>query len=117
MNGDLVHSTGTIVVDLRKGFDSVPHIHLLSKLTKYGIKEKELQWFTSLITARQQFVCFNGVKSSFQNSSKCHESRSVYPQRPKAEVNNALRDLLNSSYPTKAEFVNCFIIHSKEVLV
>ena len=29
-----------------------------------------------------------------------------YPQRPKAEVDNTLRDLQNSSYPTKAEFNN-----------
>ena len=36
-----------------------------------------------------------------------------YPQRPKAEVDNTLRDLQNSSYPTKGEFNNCFIIHSK----
>ena len=36
-----------------------------------------------------------------------------YPQRPKAEVDNILRDLQNSSYPTKAKFNNCFIIHSK----
>ena len=36
-----------------------------------------------------------------------------YPQRPKAEVDNTLRDLQNSSYLTKAEFNNCFIIHSK----
>ena len=36
-----------------------------------------------------------------------------YPQRPKAEVDNTLRDLQNSSYPTKAEFNICFIIHSK----
>ena len=36
-----------------------------------------------------------------------------YPQRPRAEVDNTLRDLQNSSYPTKAEFNNCFIIHSK----
>ena len=36
-----------------------------------------------------------------------------YPQRPKAEVDNTLRDLQNSSYSTKAEFNNCFIIHSK----
>ena len=35
-----------------------------------------------------------------------------YPQRPKAEVDNALRDLHNSSYPTKDEFNNCFIIHN-----
>ena len=28
-----------------------------------------------------------------------------YPQRPKAEVDNTLRDLQNSSYPTKADFL------------
>ena len=36
-----------------------------------------------------------------------------YPPRPKAKVDNTLIDLQNSSYPTKAEFINCFIIHSK----
>ena len=30
------------------------------------------------------------------------------PQRPKVELDNTLRDLQNSSYPTKAEFNNCF---------
>ena len=35
-----------------------------------------------------------------------------YPPRPKAEVDNTLRDLQNSSYPTKAEFNNCFIIQN-----
>ena len=29
-----------------------------------------------------------------------------YPKRPKAEVDNTLRDLQNSSYPTKAKFNN-----------
>ena len=36
-----------------------------------------------------------------------------YPPRLKTEVNNILCDLQNSSYLTKAEFKNCFIIHSK----
>ena len=36
-----------------------------------------------------------------------------YPPKPKAESDNTLRDLHNSSYHTKAEFNNCFIIHSK----
>ena len=36
-----------------------------------------------------------------------------YPPRPTASVDNTLLDLQNSSYPTKAEFNNCFIIHSK----
>ena len=30
-----------------------------------------------------------------------------------ASMNNTLRDFHNSSYDTKAEFNNCFIIHSK----
>ena len=41
------------------------------------------------------------------------EKGGCYPPRPKAEVDNTLRDLQNSSHPTKAEFNNCFIIHSK----
>ena len=45
------------------------------------------------------------------------DQEGCYPQRPKAEVDNTLRDLQNSSYPTKAEFNNCFIIHSKYFLL
>ena len=36
---------------------------------------------------------------------------------PLSEADNTLRDLNNSSYDTKAEFNNCFIIHSKQFLV
>ncbi len=36
-----------------------------------------------------------------------------YPPKPKAEADNTIRDLHNSSYHTKAKFNNCFIIHSK----
>ena len=45
------------------------------------------------------------------------DQEGCYPQRPKAEVDNTLRDLQNSSYPTKAEYNNCFIIHSKYFLL
>ena len=41
------------------------------------------------------------------------ERGGCYPPRPKAEVDNTLRDLQNSSCPAIAEFNNCFIIHSK----
>ena len=34
-------------------------------------------------------------------------------RRGVGEADNTLRDLQNSSYDTKAEFNNCFIIHSK----
>ena len=38
-------------------------------------------------------------------------------RRVLSEVDNSLRGLLDSSYPTKAEFINYFIIHSKSFLV
>ena len=41
------------------------------------------------------------------------DRRGCYPSRPLDEADNALRDLHDSSYDTKAEFNNCFIIHSK----
>ena len=44
-------------------------------------------------------------------------NQGCYSQRPKAEVDNTFRDLQNSSCPTKAEFNNCFIIHSKYFLL
>ena len=34
-----------------------------------------------------------------------------HPQKSKAEMDNTFRDLQNSSYHTKAEFNNCFIVH------
>ena len=40
-----------------------------------------------------------------------------YLSRPQAEAENTLQDLHNSSYDTKAEFINCFIIHSEYFLV
>ena len=36
-----------------------------------------------------------------------------YPPRPTASTHNTLQDLHNSSYDTKAEFNDCFIIRSK----
>ena len=36
-----------------------------------------------------------------------------YADRPSASVDNTLRDLFNSSYPKKAEFINFFIISFK----
>ena len=40
-----------------------------------------------------------------------------YPPRPSASVDNTLLDLQNSSYPTRAEFNDGFVIHSKYFLL
>ena len=38
-----------------------------------------------------------------------------YLQTPKAEVDNTLRDLQNSSYPTKAEFNNIALLFIQNI--
>ena len=38
-----------------------------------------------------------------------------YTQRPKAKVDNTLRDLQNSSYPMKAEFNNNLLYFSFKI--
>ena len=40
------------------------------------------------------------------NMKNSADQGGCYPPRPKAKVDNTLRDLQNSSYPTKAEFNN-----------
>ena len=52
-----------IYMDLSKAFDTLDHKILLHKLRYYGIKGKELDWFQSYLTNRQQFVEINGTIS------------------------------------------------------
>ena len=47
----------------------------------------------------------------------CGDRGGCYPSRLQAEADNIVRNLHNSSYDTKAEFNNCFIIHSQKFLV
>ena len=58
--------TGTVFVDLSKAFDTVDHAQLLSKLSVYGIKDKELAWLSSYLFDRKQFGVFDGQSSGMQ---------------------------------------------------
>ena len=54
-----------VFIDLRKAFDVIDHKILLSKLSKYGIKNTNLNWFASYLRNRKQFVMVNGSLSDF----------------------------------------------------
>ena len=65
------------------------------------------------ITLNDTFAVLN---QQLMNEAEYHmknygDRGGCYPPRPTASTDNTLRDLHNSSYDTKAEFNNCFIIH------
>ena len=55
-----------VFVDHSKGFDTVNHKILISKLENYGIRGKTLLWFISYLTNRTQFIKYNNLNTSFQ---------------------------------------------------
>lgn len=52
-----------LMIDFSKAFDTVHHQLLLSKLTRYGIRNKPLSLFASYLKDRSQQVVINGSKS------------------------------------------------------
>ena len=59
----------SLFLDLRKAFDCVDHLILLSKLRSYGIRGIASDWFTSYLSNRKQYVTVNGIQSTMLNIS------------------------------------------------
>ena len=58
---DAGKATGAIFIDLSKAFDTISHSVLLENLSRYGIQDNELNWFTDYLLLRSQIVQFKGV--------------------------------------------------------
>ena len=60
-NGEL---NGVVFFDVRKAFESINHAILLQKMrSQSGITDKELEWFSSYLTSREQICTVNGTTS------------------------------------------------------
>ena len=51
-------------MDLSKALDTLDHNILIKKLAHYGINSIPLEWFTSYLTGRSQYVEIDGVSSN-----------------------------------------------------
>ena len=58
------HYVLRLYLDSTKAFDTVNHQILLQKLQHYGIRRVVLKWFESYLSCREQYVDFDGIKSS-----------------------------------------------------
>ena len=56
--------TGLISIDLKNAFDTVDHEILCQNLEHYGVVGKELSWFKSYLSSREQYCRINDVDSN-----------------------------------------------------
>ena len=59
-------SIGTILIDLPKAFDCIPHDVLIAKLNAYGLSEETTTFFYSYLKRRGQRVRIDDILSSLQ---------------------------------------------------
>ena len=96
-NGKL---NGVVFLDIRKAFDSVDHKILLCKMkTQFGLRNVELDWFTSYLANREQVCDINGCISSSKTIKTCVPQGSILGPLLFLLYINDLPDCLHNTTP------------------
>ena len=65
-NLDNNYFIGTVVMDLWKAFDCIPHDLVIAKLAAYGFDKNTISCIYSDLKSRKQCVSVNNIKSTFE---------------------------------------------------
>ena len=64
---DKNHVVGTVLMDLSKAFDCVPHDLLIAKLDAYGFDIDAVYYILTYLTEREQATCINNIYLVYTN--------------------------------------------------
>ena len=93
--------TLSLFIDLRKAFDTIDHGILLRNVEQMGFTGTVLDWFTSCLTNRTQYVCINGKRSTKKVLNVGYHKGVLAPQLFLYVINNMFEYL---------RFRNCILV-------
>ena len=67
-----------VFCDLQKAFDCCSHKILLNKLSKLGVRDRELKWFENYLKSREQFFSINDGNSNLRFITKGVPQRETF---------------------------------------
>ena len=79
---DLSSNGFTVLMDLSKAFDCIPHDLLITKLYAYGLSEETTTFFYSYLKRRGQRVRIDNILNSLQILISAVPQRSVLVSNP-----------------------------------
>ena len=91
----------SLFIDLRKAFDTIDHGILLRNVEQMGFTGTVLDWFTSCLTNRTQYVCINGKSSTKKVLNVGYHKGVLAPQLFLYVINNMFEYL---------RFRNCILV-------